>query len=186
MLNALEKPDRNRRNAMPLRAGVTLTFEGMKSEPVVSLRQIEEALDRLRPLGPSYLILDAPGGEFAQAAGSEDAFTAEWSDRSGHCVAGLGHASQEMTAIPTSVGHRVRIYEHERLPAAAVKHILKAFAEGRGRPAKFAWRALHLDSRKRQPAPRALPEFTIQMKKFPPDIQSLANLIGKHHPHGKA
>ena len=129
---------------MDLRTGLTLRFEGERAIPVDSLGQIGSALRRLSTAGPSFLVLDAPDGDFAQAAGGNDAFTVEWRDRSGQRVAGTtGLLNNRPTAIPTRTS-QVAIYENERLTAAVAEEILRAFAAGRARPARFAWRELHL------------------------------------------
>jgi hypothetical protein len=124
---------------------LTLTVE---DKPVLrgpTLEQVLTAVDALTPRGgPGFLILEVPGENFVQAAGGNGAYTAEWRESSGgqsrHWVAGVpGQPSKEDIAIPTN-GLQVTIKENERLDAADVKLILTAFAECKGRPAKFVWR----------------------------------------------
>ncbi len=132
---------------MQPREGLTLTFEAEGTTTVRSLSEIELGLQRLSPRGPSYMILDAAGGDFAQVAGGEDGYTVEWRDRSGHWVAGIsGLTKNDPTTIRTATS-RVTIYENERLTAAAAAEILGAFGHGRWRPAKYVWREVHHDRR---------------------------------------
>jgi hypothetical protein len=107
--------------------------------------QLFAAVDALSPDGgPGYLVLDGLGGDYAQAAGGNNVYTAEWREYSGdqfrHFVAGLlGQSSSTNIAIPTN-GFQITVRENERLNALDVKSILGAFAERNGRPPSYAWR----------------------------------------------
>jgi hypothetical protein len=125
--------------------GLTLTLENQPVLRAPTVTQVHAAVGALTPRGGSgFLILEGPGQDYAQAAGGDGAFTAEWREYSGqqfrHWVAGIpGRPSKEEIAIPTN-GFEVTVKENERLGATEVKAILTAFAERQKRPASFAWR----------------------------------------------
>jgi hypothetical protein len=125
--------------------GMTLTVEEKPVLRAPTMEQVHAAVDSLTPDGgPGFLILDGSCEDYAQVAGGDGAYTAEWREYSSaqfqHWVAGLpGRPSTRDIAIPTN-GFQVTVKENERLDAAEVKLILTAFAEGKGRPARFAWR----------------------------------------------
>lgn len=125
--------------------GLALTVEDKPQLRAPSLQQVHAAVDALSPKGgPAFLILEGPGEDYAQVAGGDEVFTAEWREYSGeqfrHWVAGLpGRPSGKDIVIPTNA-FDVTVKENERLDAAEIKLILTAFAERKGRPAKFTWR----------------------------------------------
>lgn|GEM_PF-444190 len=125
--------------------GLVLTLEGKPPRLAETLAQILAAVDSLTPNGgPGFLILEAEGEDFAQVAGGDGAYTAEWREHGRgtfkHWVAGrAGQPSSRDISIPTN-GAEVIVKQNERLDAADVKAILTAFAEQGGRPAHFAWR----------------------------------------------
>jgi hypothetical protein len=124
---------------------LTLTVENQRDLRGPTLPQVEAAVDALTPHGgPGFLVLEGAGHNYAQAAGGERAYTAEWREYSGpefrHWVAGLpGRPAIKETTIPTN-GFQVTVKENERLSAADVKAILAAFAQRQDRPAQYVWR----------------------------------------------
>jgi hypothetical protein len=110
-----------------------------------TLIQLQHAVKALTPDGgPGFLILESRSGNYMQAAGGDDVYTAEWREYQGerfqHWVA--GHPNRPSTheiAIPTN-GFQVTVNENEQLTAADVKCILEAFARDMPRPSKFSWR----------------------------------------------
>ncbi len=125
--------------------GLKLTVEDEPDREAPGLESIRTAVDRMTPRGgPSFLVLEGRGEDYAQVAGGDGVYTAEWREYTGenfrHWVAGLpGVRGFGMVAIPTN-GYRVTVRKNERLSAGHVKEILTAFAEGSPRPAEFAWR----------------------------------------------
>jgi len=110
----------------------TLTVEG---EPLIvspTPEQIRVAVDRMTaPGGPEFVILEGRGNDYAQAAGEEDLFTAEWREYAGesfrHWKAGLPRQA-------TASGR------NEELAASDVTAILVAYLAKQGRPQQFVWR----------------------------------------------
>jgi hypothetical protein len=125
--------------------GLTLTVENQRDLGRPTLPQVEAAVDALTPHGgPGYLVLEGAEHNYAQAAGGEGAYTAEWREYSGprfrHWVAGLpDRPAIKEVSIPTN-GFQVAVKENECLSAADVKIILAAFGQGQGRPAQYVWR----------------------------------------------
>jgi hypothetical protein len=78
---------------------LTLTVETRRPLQSPTLQQLYAAVDALTPRGgPGFLILERRGQDYAQAAGGDGAYMAEWRQYSGqkfgHWVAGLpGHSS---------------------------------------------------------------------------------------------
>ena len=93
--------------------------------------------------GPSFLILDADSGNYAQVAGGDGKFTCECREVSGesfqHWVAGRRTKAAGTIRIPTN-GFQVTVNSNERLSAADVTSILDDFARGRSRSQKWTWR----------------------------------------------
>lgn len=125
--------------------GINLTVEDQPLFPSPTLAQIQATVDALTPNGgPGFLIVEGPGPDYAQAAGGEGQFTAEWREYTGatfrHWVGGRpGMNAAKETAIPTN-GFVVTVNENERLTGDEVKAILTAFALGNGRSSSFTWR----------------------------------------------
>ncbi|HEY4885068.1 MAG TPA: hypothetical protein VII08_15665 [Myxococcales bacterium] len=125
--------------------GFMLTVEDEVPVPALSVGIIEQAVDRLSPArGPSFLVVDGPHEAYAQAAGGDGAFTAEWYEvQNGtplHWVGGLSDVPPDgEIAIPTRDA-RVTVRRNERLASTDVKEILGAFVQGSPRPSRFAWR----------------------------------------------
>ena len=85
-----------------------------------------------------------PHEAYAQAAGGDGAFTAEWYEVENgtplHWVGGLSDVPPDgEIAIPTRDA-RVTVRRNERLASTDVKEILGAFVQGSPRPSRFAWR----------------------------------------------
>jgi hypothetical protein len=124
--------------------GLTLAAEDKPALQSPTLHQVRDMVDALTPNGgPGFMSVDGPK-DYAQVAGGQGAFTVEWREYAGekfqHWVAGYpGRPAEKDVAIPTN-GFEVTVKENERLTAEDVKLILSAFAEGKARPAKFAWR----------------------------------------------
>jgi hypothetical protein len=125
--------------------GLNLTLEDQPVLRAPTIKQVHAAVHALTPRsGPGFLILEGRSQNYAQAAGGDGAYTAEWREYSGqqfrHWVAGVpGRPSKKEIAIPTN-GFEVTVRENERLDAGDVKAILTAFADRKERPTHFAWR----------------------------------------------
>jgi hypothetical protein len=125
--------------------GLNLTVEDRRPLQAPTLQQVYSAVDALTSRGgPGFLILEGAGEDYAQAAGGDGTYTAEWREYSGnhfrHFVAGVfGVPSEKEITIPTN-GFEVTVKENERIGTVEVKEILAAFAERKTRPSKFAWR----------------------------------------------
>ena len=127
--------------------GCTLTLENHEPLLAPTLPEILAAVDSLTPRGgPGFLVLEGAGGDYAQAAGGDGSFMAEWLQHSGqlfqHWVAGLpDYTSSKQIQILTN-GAFITVNENERLQAADVKAILEAFVNCKPRPSRFAWREI--------------------------------------------
>jgi hypothetical protein len=106
---------------------------------------MEAAVDSLTPQGgPGFLIVEGTAQNYAQAAGGDGRFTAEWREDSGggfkHGVAGLaGVADEEIVEIDTN-GSFVAVRANEVRAREDIKSIFSAFAHSTGRPSKYVWR----------------------------------------------
>jgi hypothetical protein len=86
--------------------GFSVTLENRAPLPGHTLTQIHDAVGALTPDGgPAYLILESSGADYAQAAGGNGVYTAEWRVYSGaeftHGVARHpGRPSSETVEIP--------------------------------------------------------------------------------------
>jgi hypothetical protein len=125
--------------------GLTLNIDDRPLIYSPTLEHIESAVDAMTPDGgPGFVILQNSSQSYAQSAGGDGSYVAEWREYSGesfqHWAAGLPELSSvETVSIPTN-GYQVTVQENERLGAADVKAILRAFAEGKARPSRFVWR----------------------------------------------
>src|SRR5689334_4155630 len=87
--------------------GLVLTLENQTPIDSPTLSQLTAAVDSLTPRGgPGFLILEAPSGDYTQAAGGDGKFTAEWRDHPNgkfrHWVAGIGETvSEEVVEVGT-------------------------------------------------------------------------------------
>lgn len=125
----------------------TLTLENRTPSHAPTLKQIDAAVDALTPVGgPGFLILEHVGGDYAQAAGGNGRFTAEWRtylrNTFQHWVAGLGEVIEQGVAEIETNGCAVTVRSNEVLCAEDVKQILAAFAGGKARPQRYSWREI--------------------------------------------
>jgi len=124
-----------------------LKIEGRAEVQDPSEAELFEAVDALTPLGgPGFLVLEAPGGHYAQAAGGDGMYAVEsreWLDDSfesfKHYVAGREGDGEMYVTIPTN-GFQVRVRENERLDGSDVKWILSAFLRDGIRSGSYEWR----------------------------------------------
>jgi hypothetical protein len=126
-------------------AGSVLTLESRTPIRCPTVKQIYRAVDSLTPRGgPGFLILDGATEDYVQAAGGDGKLTAEWREYSHgefkHWVAGLGEGAREETVEIETNGSVVTVHRNEVLANTDVKSILAAFANRKGRPARFVWR----------------------------------------------
>ena len=125
--------------------GLTLTVEDEPTMERPSTEQLREVVDRMTPDGgPSFVVLEGRGDDYAQAAGGDGVFTVEWREHRGekfrHWKAGLpGRPTAGEVAIPTT-GYEVHVRPNEQLSASDVVAILGAFLTGAGRPPQYVWR----------------------------------------------
>jgi formate hydrogenlyase regulatory protein HycA len=124
---------------------ITLQVEDEAPVTAPTPEQVRAALARMTPDGgPGFLILEGRGDDYAQAAGGEGVFTAEWRESQGkgfrHWKAGQrGKPTKGKVVVPTH-GARLTVQANERLGAAEVETILLAYLAGEGRPEQFEWR----------------------------------------------
>ena len=143
-LTLLDGPDRHFYSRFD---GCTLTVENREPLLAPTLLEVLAAVDSLTPRGgPGFLVLEGTGGDYAQAAGGDGSFMAEWRQHSGqsfrHWIAGLpDHPCSKQIRIPTN-GACITVNENETLHAADVKVILDAFVHCKPRPSGFAWREI--------------------------------------------
>ncbi|MGE0609415.1 MAG: hypothetical protein AB7O62_20150 [Pirellulales bacterium] len=100
------------------------------------------AVDRMRPVGPSFIIVSRDDGNYAQAGGGDGVFTVEWREYGEpfvHLVAGKGTPSQDPIAIQMS-GGKTDVLLHEVLNADDVKRLLGAFLLHGRQPEGYLWR----------------------------------------------
>src|SRR5262249_29113241 len=98
---------------------ITLQVEDEAPVSAPTPEQVRAALARLTPDGgPGYIILEGRGDDYAQAAGGEDVFTAEWRECKGksfrHWKAGRpGKPAKGKVVVPTH-GARLTVQPNER------------------------------------------------------------------------
>jgi hypothetical protein len=144
-LEFLSEPDHRFAEFYPRLTGLSLTLENRPPLLEPTLPDVRTAVDSLTPDGgPGFLVLEAEAGDYVQAAGGGNAFTAEWREYAGeqfqHWVAGtrgLPHGKQ--IRIRTN-GATVTVNENERLQSTDVKSIVEAFANHEQRPPAYMWR----------------------------------------------
>jgi formate hydrogenlyase regulatory protein HycA len=124
---------------------ITLQVENEAPVTAPTPEQVRGTLARMTPDGgPGFIILEGRGEDYAQAAGGEGVFTAEWRESRGkgfgHWKAGQrGKPTKGKAVVPTH-GARLTVRPHERLGGAEVETILLAYLAGEGRPEQFEWR----------------------------------------------
>jgi len=124
---------------------VTLQVEGEAIVTAPTPELVKAALARMTPDGgPGFIILEGRGDDYAQAAGGDGLFTAEWREYEGtgfrHWKAGQrGNAAKGKAVVPTH-GAQLTVQPNERLSGGEVETILRAYLAGKGRPAQFQWR----------------------------------------------
>ena len=125
--------------------GLLLTIENKPPFVAPTLEQLGETIGSLTPYGgPSYVVLQDERDDYVQAAGGNDALTAEWREYSGksfrHWVAGnLDQPSENDFRILTNGAH-IMVKENEQLSASQVTEIIAAYAKRERRPDNFTWR----------------------------------------------
>lgn len=94
--------------------------------------------------GPSVLILESNDGSFAQAAGGEGRYSAEWKDVNGNqWKAARRNASATGKAmVHTSNRRFVPVTSNEVLSFHEASIVMAAYLEGRPRPEGLAWRKM--------------------------------------------
>jgi formate hydrogenlyase regulatory protein HycA len=124
---------------------ITLQVEDEVPVTAPTPEQVRAALARMTPDGgPGFIILEGRGDDYAQAAGGEGVFTAEWRESRGkgfrHWKAGRrGKPTKGKVVVPTH-GARLTVQPNERLGGAEVETILLAYLAGESRPEQFEWR----------------------------------------------
>jgi hypothetical protein len=132
------------------RPAITLQVEDKAPVTAPTPEQVRAALGRMTPDGgPGFIILEGRGDDYAQAAGGEGVFTAEWRECKGksfqHWKAGRrearirGKPTKGKVVVPTH-GAQLTVQPNERLAEADVETILLAYRAGEGRPEQFEWR----------------------------------------------
>lgn len=143
----------------------------VENEPIVespSLDQLCAVVHRMTPNGgPSFAVLDGRGDDYAQIAGGDSVFTAEWRDYTAggfrHWKAGVpGKPTDGYAAVPTN-GFHVSIHPNEQLTGSDAVAILGAFLAGEGRPSRYVWREMQLQRPQHGPAVRKVGEHHYEL-----------------------
>jgi formate hydrogenlyase regulatory protein HycA len=124
---------------------ITLQVEDKAPVTAPTPAQVRAALGRMTPDGgPGFIILEGRGDDYAQAAGGDGVFTAEWRETKGkgfrHWKAGLRGKPTKGKAVVLTNGAQLTVQPNERLSASDVETILLAYLAGEGRPEPFEWR----------------------------------------------
>jgi hypothetical protein len=128
-------------------SGFTLTVEDRPKVESPSLSDIVAAITSMTLFGgPGFAVIDGPNYDYAQAAGGEGEFTAEWRENFGegyrHWRAGRPGVSNCKETVVQTNGYVVRVRSNEVLGESDVIAILTAFASGIGRPNTYTWREI--------------------------------------------
>lgn len=132
-------------NCEALLPGLGLELENQEVVAVRGLDEVLSAVNRLTPRGgPGFVILRGAGKDYAQAAGGDGVYYAEWrvyeAESFRHWAAGRrGVPLGDKIRIPTN-GAYVEAYARERLSDSEAKQLLSAFACGERKPESFSWR----------------------------------------------
>ena len=120
----------------------TLTVEGEPDVRRPTFALLSAAIDRMRPSGPSFVIVERPSGDFAQAGGGDGQYCVEcreWGEQFVHWVAGKGTPALETHQVKMNAGfNEVRL--NEVLTAADVKLLLGEFLTTGKRLDCYIWR----------------------------------------------
>ncbi len=125
--------------------GLILEVENQGDSAVRGLDEILHAVGRLTPKGgPGFLIVRGTTQDYAQVAGGDGIYYAEWRAYAAgsfrHWAAGRrGYPLGDKVRIPTN-GAYVEAYAREKLSASEARQLLSAFACGERRPESFSWR----------------------------------------------
>jgi len=125
---------------------ITLQVEGETPVTDPTPEKVRDALARMTPNGgPGFIILEGRGEDYAQVAGGDGLFTAEWreylSEDFKHWKAGLREVpSKGEAVIPTNGAQIIKVQNNERLNSVEAATILLAYLSGERRPAQFVWR----------------------------------------------
>lgn len=126
--------------------GLVLTAENRDPVQSPTVCQLKAAVASLTPRGgPGFLVLEGATEDYAQAAGGDGKFTAEWREYADgtfmHWVAGLAHDSTNIEHVEIETnGCVVTVRKNEVLASEDVRSILGAFARGKGKPTQYVWR----------------------------------------------
>jgi hypothetical protein len=128
----------------PFENQINLTLEVEDELPVrrPTLAVLFDAIERMKPSGPSFIIVNRDSGDYAQAGGGDGSFLVEWrvyGEPFIHLVAGKGVISEERVRVQMSLGY-AEIFRHEVLSVDDVKALLGAFLLDGRCPEGYLWR----------------------------------------------
>jgi hypothetical protein len=122
---------------------LTLTAEERpkKSPDLVDIQALVTRMDLGK--GPSYVVLQGRGLDYAQSFGGRGVFTVEWREHNGvdfrHWRAGRREGPTSGETFVRGRTYEVQVEPGERLSAAEVLAILAAYLKGEDRPEQFQW-----------------------------------------------
>lgn len=122
-----------------------LTAEGERPKKSPKLADVQALVSHMNlGQGPSYLVLQGRGLDYAQSFGGHGAFTVEWREYNGvdfrHWTAGYREQGPSGETFVQGRTYKVQVRSSERLSPADALAILTAYLNGQGRPEQFQWR----------------------------------------------
>lgn len=122
--------------------GTTLSVEDEPEVLQPTMAALYDAIRRMKPTGPAFVIVARAGGDYAQAGGGNGEFSVEWREYGEpfiHLVAGKGTPTEETHIVQMHYG-RTEVLKHEVLGIEDVKTLLGAFLREGRRPPGYLWR----------------------------------------------
>lgn len=121
---------------------ITLICEVGPDIHAPSTEELQAAVCRMHPKGPSFLSLNCEGLGYMQAGGGDGRFSVEcreWGEPYVHLVAGKGTPSQEIELVEMSGGY-TKVFMHEVLSLKDVIELMSEYLLNFRPSSGFLWR----------------------------------------------
>jgi hypothetical protein len=118
-----------------------------------TMAALYDAIRRMKPTGPSFVVVARASGDYAQAGGGNGEFSVEWREYGEpfiHLLAGKGTPTEEAHIVQMQDGH-TEVLKHEVLGMEDVKTLLGAFLRDGRRPPGYLWRNVTYAFMRKQP-----------------------------------
>ena len=130
--------------------GTTLTVEDEPNVRQPTMMALYEAIERMKPTGPSFVIVKRDGGNYAQVGGGNGEYAVEWWEYGEpfvHLLAGKGAPVEETHRVQMNRGY-TQVALNEVLDIEDAKTLLGAFLRDGRHPPGYTWRDVSYAFRK--------------------------------------